>query len=119
MLQLKTNSVLKTGLPKEITSMCPECKSLIKAKVFEENGDVMMEKTCPEHGYFKDKYWSDADYYLWAEKYAYDGDGISNPRTESKTACPGNPSLSNASIHLSTSGVVASLHLCASSGGRT
>ena len=95
MVAKKRRSALQTGLPKEIKSMCPECKKIIPAKVFEENGDVMMEKTCPEHGAFKDRYWSDAQYFLWAEKYAYDGDGITNPRTEYKTECPGNCGLCN------------------------
>ncbi len=90
MAAVKNRSVLHKGLPKEINSLCPECKKIIKARVFEEKGNVMMEKTCPEHGYFKDKYWSDAKYFLWAEKYAFDGDGITNPRTVSKTECPGN-----------------------------
>ena len=86
----QSRSVLETGLPKKTLSLCPECRKLIDARVFEENGDVMMEKECPEHGKFKDRYWSDAKYYLWAERYAYDGDGIINPRTEYKTDCPGN-----------------------------
>ena len=40
----RSRSELKTGLPKETQSLCPECKKVITARVFEENGDVMMEK---------------------------------------------------------------------------
>jgi uncharacterized radical SAM superfamily Fe-S cluster-containing enzyme len=90
MVKKISRSKLKTGLPKETLSLCPDCRKIIKARIFEENGDVMMEKECAEHGKFKDKYWSDAKYYLWAEKYAYDGDGIKNPRTKSEKDCPGN-----------------------------
>jgi uncharacterized radical SAM superfamily Fe-S cluster-containing enzyme len=90
MVAKKFRSEIDTGLPKETLSLCPECKKIIKARIFEEKGDVMMEKECEEHGDFKDRYWSDAKYYLWAEQYAYDGDGIQNPRTKSTTDCPGN-----------------------------
>ena len=83
-------SNLPIGLPKNTQSLCPECKSVIDAKIFEENGKVMIEKECKEHGKFKDVYWSDVDLYLNVEAYAYDGEGISNPRTEVKTSCPGN-----------------------------
>ena len=66
-------SALKKGLPKETQSLCPECQRLIPARVFEKDGKVMIEKECPEHGVFSDIYWSDADLFLKAEKYAFDG----------------------------------------------
>ena len=83
-------SNLPIGLPKTTRSLCPECHDIIDAKIFEENGKVMIAKECPNHGKFKDVYWSNVDLYLKAEKYAYDGDGVENPRTEVTTECPGN-----------------------------
>jgi len=67
------------GLPKETTSICPECKKLIPAKISETGGKVYIDKTCPQHGSYSDVYWSDAELYLRAENYAYDGIGLKNP----------------------------------------
>ena len=39
-------AALKTGLPKTTQSLCPECTKLIDARIFEEDGRVIMEKTC-------------------------------------------------------------------------
>ena len=78
-----TNNITK-GLPKHVESICPDpdCGKVIMARLFAENGKVYMEKTCPEHGYFKDLYWSDVDLYLKAEKWEFgDGAGLSNPIT--------------------------------------
>ena len=81
-------STLKKGLPKETKSICPECGKIIKAKIFEENGRVMIEKKCPQHGSFKDVYWSDAELYLKAEKFAHDGIGVINPKIKAEKECP-------------------------------
>ncbi len=78
------------GLPKTVDSICPDpdCHSVISARLYEENGKVYMEKTCPQHGYFKDLYWSDAELYLKAEKWEFgDGKGLMNPNTYSEI-CP-------------------------------
>jgi len=44
-------------------SLCPECKKVIDAIVYEKDGKVLLDKACPEHGTFKDVYWSDAALY--------------------------------------------------------
>jgi uncharacterized radical SAM superfamily Fe-S cluster-containing enzyme len=72
-----------TGLPKKTQSICPECGKILEANVFEKDGKVFMEKTCPEHGRFCDVYWSDAKKYLEVEKYAKDGTGLLNPMDKS------------------------------------
>ena len=66
------DSEMKKGLPKTTESLCPECKKVIEAKIYEEKGKVVMKKKCEEHGTFKDTIWSDVDYYLWAEEFAVD-----------------------------------------------
>jgi len=71
-------SSLNMSLPKTTKSLCPECKKVIDAKIFEKDGKVMMGKECPEHGYFEDVYWSDAELFIKAEKFAYDGVGFQN-----------------------------------------
>ncbi|UCE74670.1 MAG: radical SAM protein [Methanomassiliicoccales archaeon] len=76
------------GLPKKTQSLCPDCKAIIDAEIFEENGKVIMKKECKEHGEVKDIIWSDADLYLKAERYALDGLGVDNPNTKNEKGCP-------------------------------
>lgn len=74
---------IKKGLPKQTKTICPECKKLLAGDIFEKDGAVYMEKTCPEHGTFSDIYWSDAELYLKAEESAFDGIGLINPSDQS------------------------------------
>jgi len=48
-------SLLQKGLPKEIKSLCPECKKIISAIIYEKDGEVMMKKTCEKHVSFEVK----------------------------------------------------------------
>lgn len=72
------------GLPRETDSLCPACVKAvrngvisgdiplnilmgvhpgeIKAQIVEENGQVLMRKTCPTHGEFEDVLATDADF---------------------------------------------------------
>jgi hypothetical protein len=80
---------LERGLPKTVESVCPECMRLLPARLYEHEGQVRMEKTCPEHGRFEDIYWGDARLYLKAEEYHFgDGEGLSNPHTPAASECP-------------------------------
>ena len=81
-------SALQKGLPKTTQSLCPECRKVIPATIFEQDGKVMMEKECPDHGKVVDVYWSDKDMYLRAERFAYDGTGVENPAIPNATVCP-------------------------------
>ena len=83
------NNITK-GLPKVVESICfePDCGKILKARMFAEDGKVWMEKTCPDHGYMKDLYWSDVELYLKAEKWEFgDGKGLLNPMSECRS-CP-------------------------------
>ena len=71
-------SSLTRGLPRTTKSICPECKKVIEANIFEKDGKVLIGKECPDHGYFEDIYWSDAELFIKAEKFAYDGVGMEN-----------------------------------------
>jgi len=64
------------------------CAKRISAKVFEENEKVWIEKTCPEHGKFREVYFEDAEMYNRFRKFGYDGKGVSNPNTKSTGNCP-------------------------------
>ncbi len=73
---------------KATKSLCPECLTVIDAKIFEENGKMMIEKTCSKHGYFKDIYWSSADQFKRFDHYSHDGTGINNPNISIDSNCP-------------------------------
>ena len=78
----------------KITSVCPahyqEGKiKKIDAKIIEENGKVYIWKKCPEHGEFKDIYFSDAEIYKKWMKYRV----IGTPSPDVKTKIFDEPAL--------------------------
>ncbi|KYK38823.1 MAG: radical SAM protein [Theionarchaea archaeon] len=75
-------------LLKKTKSLCPVCLKVIEADITEEDGKVMLEKTCKEHGFFKDIYWSDVDLYKRAQKFIHEGKGLDNPMTTRDKGCP-------------------------------
>jgi uncharacterized radical SAM superfamily Fe-S cluster-containing enzyme len=92
------------GLPKITQSLCPECSTLIEAVLSEEDGKVVMEKSCQEHGFFKDVIYSDVKLYLKMEEWSFgDQRGIMNPAVTDAATCPTDCGLCN--LHLSHSGL--------------
>ena len=81
-------SGLQKGLRKEDRSLCPECKKIIPATIYEKDGKVMMDKTYRSMGRSLMFTRSDAEMYLHAEKFAYDGVGVSNPAIPNAKVCP-------------------------------
>jgi len=59
-------------LPRTVESLCPACRAVILGRVFVEDGAVFMEKTCPEHGYFRDRVSSDALLYAKAQWWTFE-----------------------------------------------
>jgi uncharacterized radical SAM superfamily Fe-S cluster-containing enzyme len=100
---LTKQSAIPKGLPKITESLCPECLTIIPATLRNEDGKVVMEKSCPKHGKFKDVVWSDADMYLKVEKWAKDGVGVLNPAVKGAKVCPFECGLCD--IHLSHTGL--------------
>ncbi|HWC01104.1 MAG TPA: radical SAM protein, partial [Bryobacteraceae bacterium] len=95
---------IQTGLPRTTQSLCPECTQLIPATLFEENGRVVMEKSCPTHGAFRDIVFSDARLYLKMEQWSFgDSRGLENPAVENATRCPDDCGL--CSMHTSHTGL--------------
>jgi len=74
------------------TSVCPECLKRVPMKIYEDNGLIYLEKTCPEHGKFEDVYWGDAELFKWFYeewyKAKYCGTGLENPHTRPVKGCP-------------------------------
>ena len=80
---------LQKGLPKQTESLCPECIKVIAADIFADGGKVVMEKSCPEHGQFRDIVFSDVELYLKMEEWNFgDNLGLSNPQVEGGKSCP-------------------------------
>lgn len=73
---------------KQTKSICPECFEVLDATIYEDNNKVYIKKECSKHGNFQDIYWSDYKQYQRAEQFRYEGDGMANPRTETKLNCP-------------------------------
>jgi len=95
---------LRTGLPKQTRSLCPECTQLIDATIFEDGGKVVMEKSCPTHGEFRDIVYSDAKLYLKMEQWTFgDNRGLSNPAVTDAKSCPEDCGLCN--LHTSHTGL--------------
>lgn len=69
-------------------SLCPECLRRIEAHVVEKNGKIIMKKSCPEHGKFKDIYWSDSQLYRRFMKFNGSSAALENPITRKKKGCP-------------------------------
>ncbi len=90
---------LPKGLPKETLSLCPECKKVIPATIYEENGKVMYRKTCLEHGEFIDVYFGDVRSYLRLERWAVDGIGVEDPVAEVVDGFP--PTCDDCPVHYS------------------
>jgi len=68
-------------------SICPKCYKKIPATLYEEDGKVFIEKTCPEHGKFRDIYWGDADLYKKFNNYQYIGN-IEVTHSKTEKGCP-------------------------------
>jgi uncharacterized radical SAM superfamily Fe-S cluster-containing enzyme len=56
--------------------------------LIEKQGQVMLIKSCPDHGEYEDLYWSDFEQWKRARAYSAVGDGLENPRTETVKGCP-------------------------------
>ncbi|MBC7086289.1 MAG: radical SAM protein [Methanomethylovorans sp.] len=69
-------------------SMCPECAKVLNAECIEQNGKIIIQKHCSEHGDFKDVYWSDANLYRKFERLAQSLSGISNFTASENPNCP-------------------------------
>jgi len=70
-----------------VSSLCPTCLKVIKARIFQEGEAVMIDKRCEDHGDFKDTYWSDVTLYKRFMSYWIDCPGIDGP-SQARQGCP-------------------------------
>jgi uncharacterized radical SAM superfamily Fe-S cluster-containing enzyme len=83
-------------LPKTVETLCPECARNIVGRVFDWQGDVYMEKTCPDHGYVKDRVTTNTELFLKCQQWSFrEGAGLSNPVVKGATHCPSQCGLCN------------------------
>ena len=77
------------GLPRTVQTLCPECRAIIVGRHFVEHGAVWIEKTCPEHGYFRDCINRDVQLYAKATYWSFGGHAAQeHPRVRGATHCP-------------------------------
>lgn len=70
------------------TSMCPECRKLVQAKVVFEDNKVYFYKFCPQHGHSKALVNEDAQYYEKAYQFSRPGSVPHKFSTGVKAGCP-------------------------------
>lgn len=75
-----------TNLLYKTQSLCPECLKIVEAEVYEEDDQVMIKKSCSEHGEFSDVYWEDVKLFKKAMKFASDGKKVE--AITKYTGCP-------------------------------
>jgi hypothetical protein len=84
------------GLPRTVETLCPECEAVVLGRYFVQDGAVLIEKTCPEHGYFRDCISSDALLYSKAAWWTYEEyAGHRNPQVTGGDRCPSDCGLCN------------------------
>jgi 7,8-dihydro-6-hydroxymethylpterin dimethyltransferase len=83
-------------LPRTVETLCPTCGCNIIGRYYVKNGRVMIEKTCPEHGYFRDCVNSDVKVYLRASYWTFEElPGLANPHVTHAAHCPSDCGLCN------------------------
>jgi len=96
-------------LPRTVESLCPSCGATVLGRYFVQDRAVWIEKTCPEHGYFRDCVNSDALLYSKAAWWSFEEHpGQQFPQVIGAEHCPSDCGLCNQ--HLS-SPVLAQLDL--------
>jgi uncharacterized radical SAM superfamily Fe-S cluster-containing enzyme len=91
---------LPDDVPYTTVSLCPECTEKVEAQVFEKDGKILMEKSCPTHGFFRETLLSDSYYYHRMMSWNRDvGCGVSNPAVPDAKSCPDDCGMCN--LHVS------------------
>ena len=88
-------------LPRTVETLCPECAAIIVGRYFVQDGAVHIEKTCPDHGWFRDCVNSDVLLHAKAAWWTYqEQPGQEFPQVTGAENCPSNCGLCNQ--HLSS-----------------
>jgi hypothetical protein len=88
-------------LPRTVETLCPECCCNLLGRYYVKQNTVYMEKTCPEHGYFRDKISTDVNLYLKGARSGYEDErGVYDPQVIGASSCPSDCGLCDQ--HMST-----------------
>lgn len=110
---LEKEEVTYNNFPREVNSLCPECGNKIKAIIRINGNNVVMEKTCQQHGFFQEILSTDKNFYLRMEKLSFgDGPGILNPHTRAQLGCPFDCGLCNSHKSTTMMGVIDLTNRC-------
>lgn len=71
-------------------SLCPICFKPLDAEVYDEDGKILIKKTCDEHGEFVNTYWSDDKLYNRVKQFEPTITSVENPSVEKFGDCPNN-----------------------------
>lgn len=71
-----------------VTSLCPECLKVIPGIIRENEGDVVMEKTCPDHGPFRTLISNDLSTYSRLRESPRKVTEFSMPGSRANRGCP-------------------------------
>ncbi|NLE28957.1 MAG: radical SAM protein [Phycisphaerae bacterium] len=76
-------------LPRTVETLCPECSAVILGRYYVHNSSVWIEKTCPDHGYFRDCINRDVEHYSKMAWMGYDEPrGVMKPHVKNAKRCP-------------------------------
>ncbi|RKY26206.1 MAG: radical SAM protein [Planctomycetota bacterium] len=76
-------------LPRTVQTLCHDCGAIIVGRYFVQDGAVYIEKSCPEHGYFRDKINDNALIYSKAAWWSFEEQpGHEHPQRPGLAHCP-------------------------------
>jgi len=76
-------------LPRTVETLCPQCACVILGRYYVRDGAVWIEKTCPEHGYFRDCVNRDVRIYAKAVWWSFEEHpGLLAPHVRGGQRCP-------------------------------
>jgi len=82
-------------LPRTVETLCPECSCVILGRYYVRDGAVWIEKTCPDHGYFRDCVNRDVNVYAKSVWWSFDEPrGVLQPHVQG-VRCPSDCGLCN------------------------
>jgi hypothetical protein len=78
-----------TTLPRTVETLCPECSAVILGRYYVRDGSVWIEKTCPDHGYYRDCINRDVNHYAKMAHMGFtESCGLLNPSVRGAKRCP-------------------------------
>jgi len=85
------------GLPRTVETLCPECSCVILGRYYVRDAAVWIEKTCPQHGYFRDCVNRDVRIFVNAGQWQFEEPaGLLHPHVVGGQRCPSDCGLCDA-----------------------